>query len=230
MILRTWGHSCVSLEDEEHCLVLDPGTWSRSADVLARATAVLVSHDHADHLDVAAVLQALDASPGLEVWGPSSVHATLVEAGAPPGRVHAVVAGTLVEAAGVRVRAVGGAHAQVHPDVPVAPNLGFLVAGVYHPGDSVEPPEEPVEVLLAPVAGPWLRLADTVDLVRAVRPRVVVPIHDAILSTQGQALVDRVLGALGGCPVTRLAVGEPLAEDGGRGGSGNDRATGAGAR
>jgi L-ascorbate metabolism protein UlaG (beta-lactamase superfamily) len=207
-VLRSWGHSCVSVEGAGHVVVLDPGVWSETAEVLSRATAILVTHDHADHLDHSAVVTALDAVPGLSVWGPSSVIAVLSGAGAPAARLNEVAAGDDVDANGVQVRAVGGAHAVVHADLPVAANLGYVLAGVYHPGDSVLPPGEPVEVLLTPVAGPWLRLADAVDLVRAARPEVVVPIHDAVLSPHGTGLVDRVLAGLIGMSVSRMAVGE----------------------
>lgn len=208
MILRVWGHACVSVEDAEHVVVLDPGVWSSTAEVLGRATAVVVTHDHADHLDLGAVVALLGAAPGPGVWGPATVVAALAGAGAPLARLHEVVAGESFDAAGVAVRAVGGSHAVVHPDLPVAVNLGYVLAGVYHPGDSVVPPGERVEVLLAPVAGPWLRLADAVDLVREVRPELVVPIHDAVLSPEGLGLVDRVLGGLVGIPLRRLGVGE----------------------
>ncbi len=208
MILRTWGHACVSIEHHAGSVVVDPGVWSATSEPLGSATAVLVTHDHVDHLDPAAVLGALERTPGLAVWGPSSVVATLRDAGAPSDRLHEVVAGESIEVGGLVVRAVGGSHAVVHPDLPVAMNLGYVLAGVYHPGDSVDRPGEPVEVLLAPVAGPWLRLADAVDLVREVHPQVVVPIHDAVLSEAGLGLVDRMLAGLTGGPVTRMAVGE----------------------
>ena len=49
-------------------------------------------------------------------------------------------------------------------------------------------------MLLAPVSAPWLKLAETIDAVRATDPRVVVPVHDALLSAAGHTLVDRLLG------------------------------------
>ena len=60
-----------------------------------------------------------------------------------------------------------------------------------------------------PVAGPWMKLSEAIDYVRAVRPRVAVPVHDAILSEQGRALVDRLVGGLGGADYRRIAAGEP---------------------
>lgn len=210
MILRTWGHACVSIEHDGGGVVIDPGVWSTTAEPLGRATAVLVTHDHADHLDPAGLVAALERVPSLRVWGPASVVATLLAAGAPADRLQVVATGDTFDAGGVPVRALGGEHAVVHADLPVAANLGYVLAGVYHPGDSVVRPGEPVQVLLAPVAGPWLRLADTVDLVREVQPEVLVPIHDAILSEVGTGLVDRVLGGLTGMTVSRMRVGEQL--------------------
>jgi hypothetical protein len=45
--------------------------------------------------------------------------------------------------------------------------------------------------------------------VRAVRPRLAVPIHDAIMAPAGLGLVDRLVGGLGGAgEYRRLAIGE----------------------
>ena len=40
-----------------------------------------------------------------------------------------------------------------------------------------------MEVLGLPTAAPWLKLSEAVDLLRAVRPRLAFPVHDAVLST-----------------------------------------------
>jgi hypothetical protein len=39
-----------------------------------------------------------------------------------------------------------------------------------------------VDVLFLPTAAPWQKLADAVDYLREVAPRVAVPIHQAILA------------------------------------------------
>jgi L-ascorbate metabolism protein UlaG (beta-lactamase superfamily) len=45
------GHSCVRLEKDGAVLVIDPGVWTDAAAALAGAAAVMVTHEHADHLD-----------------------------------------------------------------------------------------------------------------------------------------------------------------------------------
>jgi L-ascorbate metabolism protein UlaG (beta-lactamase superfamily) len=210
--LTTWGHACVRLDRDGQRLVIDPGSFSDQA-VLDGADAVLITHEHADHVDPAGLAALLGEQPDLQVWAPSGVVDALRAAGAPEGRTHAAENGVTWTAAGFTVRGVAQTHAEIHPDVPRPQNVGYLVEGVLlHPGDTlVRPPAgTELDVLLVPVAGPWLRLADAIDYVREVRPRVAVPIHDAILSAPGHALVDRMVGGLGapdGTTYLRLAPG-----------------------
>jgi L-ascorbate metabolism protein UlaG (beta-lactamase superfamily) len=210
--LSTWGHACVRIERDGRRLVLDPGTFSDPA-ALEGADAVLITHAHPDHVDPAALAAVLAGRPALEVWAPQDAVRLLREAGAPVERVHVAREGDTWTAAGFVVRGLGHAHAAIHPDVPVPENVGYLVDGtVLHPGDSfVTLPEGAVEVLLVPVAGPWMAVAEAVEHVRAVRPRLAVPIHDAILAPAGLALVDRLVRGLGGAgEYRRMGVGESV--------------------
>ena len=83
-------------------------------------------------------------------------------------------------------RRIGREHAVIHPDIPRVANVGYLVGGrLFHPGDALTEPGEPVEVLAAPAGAPWLLLADAVDYLRRVGPRVAVPVHEKVLSEAG---------------------------------------------
>jgi len=185
------GHSCVRLEKDGATLVIDPGIWS-GPDALTGAQAVLVTHEHPDHLDGAALRAALAADPGLELWANPSVAGQFADA---DGRVHQVAHGDAVTAAGFEVHVYGRDHARILPDIPVIANTGFAVDGViFHPGDSFTIPEEPVTKLLLPVSAPWLKFAEAAAYGREVAaPGGGYAIHDAILSEQGIGLVSNLL-------------------------------------
>ncbi len=210
--IRHLGHACVRLDRDGQVLVIDPGTFS-DPDALDGATAVLVTHEHADHVDPEPLVAALAASPDLQVWGPDPVVALLTGAGADPGRLHALSVGDRVGVVDFAVEVLGGWHALIHPDIPRIHNLAYLVDGtLLHPGDSFTPPPAgtSVEVLFLPAAGPWMKISEAVDYVRQVAPAVAVPIHTGISNENGLGLIDRVLGGLAGGAYRRLAPGETL--------------------
>ncbi|MGN0112071.1 MAG: MBL fold metallo-hydrolase [Cellulosimicrobium funkei] len=200
------GHACVTVRHGGQVVAIDPGTFSDAAAALADAGTVLLTHQHPDHVDTGALGDALAARPELTVWAPEEV-AAAVRPALPDGaasRVHVVAPGDGLDLGGLEVVVGGGRHAVIHPDVPRIANVTYLVRGdgatLLHPGDSFDAPDAGVlggrrlDVLLAPVSAPWLKLAETIDFVRALDPRVVVPVHDALLSDVGHGLVNRLLG------------------------------------
>jgi hypothetical protein len=122
----------------------------------------------------------------------------------------AVAVGEEFEAAGFAVRAVGGEHAETVDGLPGCPNLGYLVEGLYHPGDSFFVPEEPVETLLVPASGPWVRLREAVEFTRAIGPARAFPVHDAHLSEIGLENFDGWLDWKGGTAYARPELGVPV--------------------
>src|SRR5919205_2577918 len=132
MELIKHGHACVVLSKGDRRLVIDPGAFTDDA-AYQGASAVLVTHEHFDHVVPDQLKAALEADPALEVWTNSSVAELLDGAGS---RVHVVGAGDAVTAAGFEVHVHGELHAQIHPEIPRIANVGFLVEGlVFHPGD-----------------------------------------------------------------------------------------------
>lgn len=190
MLLTKLGHSCVRLEKDDTRLVIDPGVWA-GPDVLDKASAILITHEHPDHLDEATVRAALAADTSVQLWANETVAGRFGEFG---GRVHAVRHGDAVTAAGFDVHVYGSDHAVIDSAIPVIRNTGFAVDGqVFHPGDSFTVPEEPIPVLLVPVSAPWLKFSEVAGYIRAVGPDRGYWIHDALLNEKGASLVENLV-------------------------------------
>jgi len=209
MQLTKLGHAGVRLQKDGATLVIDPGVWS-GADALTGAHAVLVTHEHFDHLDADAVRAALGAESALQLWTNSSVASQFPEFS---DRVHAVDHGDTFTAAGFDVHVYGSKHAVLDRAVPVVANTGFAVDGtLFHPGDSYTVPEDKVDTLLVPVSGPWLKFGDVADYLREVAPQRGYWIHDALLNDKGTALMGNLLNIVPtpSGPATQLAPGSTV--------------------
>jgi L-ascorbate metabolism protein UlaG (beta-lactamase superfamily) len=210
MELTKHGHACIVIREGDQRIVVDPGAFT-DANALDGASAVLITHEHADHFEPQRLRAALDADPSLQVWTNSSVAAQLEGLG---DRVHVVGHGDAVTVAGLDVHVHGELHAEIHPDVPRIPNVGFLIGGqVFHPGDALTVPDEPVTTLLLPVHAPWSKIADVIDYVRAVHADQAYAVHDGLLNDTGLGLVAGMLGERGPgtpTPYSRLAPGDTV--------------------
>ena len=208
MQLTKHGHACVVLAEDDRRLVVDPGAFTAD-DAWAGASALLITHEHADHLVPAKVRAALDADPALQVWTNPAVAGQLADR-----RVHAVGAGDTFTAAGFDVSVHGEWHAVIHPDLPRVRNVGFLVAGqVFHPGDALTVPEVAVPTLLLPAHAPWSKTAELVDYLREVGADRAYAVHDGLLNDTGLGVVGGLLGERGPgqpTPYERLAPGSSV--------------------
>ncbi len=152
---------------------------SRNLDGL---TGVLITHQHPDHVDVERLGKLRERNPGATLCADEGTADVLAEQGL---EAHAVHAGDELDL-GTSVRVFGERHALVHPDIDPVPNVCYLVGTrFFHPGDSLTVPDVPVDVLALPTAAPWLKSAEAIDYVRGVRPRIAVPIHEALLRDPG---------------------------------------------
>jgi L-ascorbate metabolism protein UlaG (beta-lactamase superfamily) len=208
--LTKFTHSCVRFDDGDRTLVIDPGVFSEVDAALDGTDAVLITHEHPDHVNADALRAAAKANPRLRVWAPPNFAASL-ELGE---QVVTVAPGETFQAGGFDVEVFGGQHALIHPTVPLVQNNCYLVDGaVYHPGDSfVVPPKQP-RVLLLPIAAPWSKTAEVVDFMVSVRAPRALPIHEVVLSEPGLRLVEghvTRIGAEHGVEYTPVDAGSTL--------------------
>jgi L-ascorbate metabolism protein UlaG (beta-lactamase superfamily) len=177
--LQKFGHACLLIEDDDARVLIDPGSFSSGFEELTGLSAIFITHQHADHIDVARLPAVLQANPHAVLHCDEGTAAELRKQGIEPRVVHD---GDRLDV-GMQVRVIGRQHAVVHPDVPRIPNVGYLIAErLFHPGDALTEPDDDIEILALPTAAPWLKAAEAVDYLRRVQPRIAVPIHEAVLA------------------------------------------------
>ncbi len=188
MRLTHFGHSCVLVELDGAKILFDPGNFSHGFEGITGLDPILITHQHPDHADPARLPALVDANPGAGLYADPQTTALLGDAWT------AVYPGDVFNVGEVQVTGTGGTHAVIHPEIPLIDNTAYLLgdaenpAKLMHPGDSLFVPEQKVDVLAVPAAAPWLKISESVDYLRAVHPRVAVPIHQGVVAQEARGI------------------------------------------
>lgn len=180
-------HAALVVEHSGDRLFIDPGKFTTPITEAAGALAVVVTHQHDDHWTPEQIGRIRDRNPEARVFGPEGMAAVAAEAGID---VERVAPGDDVEVGPFRLRFFGGRHAVIHSSIPVIDNVGVLVNdALYYAGDSFAVPEGvQVGALAAPAGAPWMKIAESMDYIMAVKPRRAFPTHEMVLSRAGKDL------------------------------------------
>lgn len=205
------GHACVVVEDPAASsgrILIDPGSLADDLGGVGAVDAVLVTHEHPDHLEANRLAALRRSNPDLQLFGNPGTPAAL--AAEERERVTVLTGGgEVATVAGWDVATTTTTHATIYPAIPDITNNAYLLGGrVWHPGDAFVVPDRPVDVLLLPIGAPWLKLAEAVDYLKSVAPRVAIPIHQGGLAPAHRALHCQLLTAF--APTgTDLLIPEP---------------------
>lgn len=206
MKITKYEHACFVVEQDGQRLVIDPGAYTADFEVPSGVVGVVITHEHADHMDKSHLQAITAANPDAIIFAHQDITAQLGEF-----KTQAVVAGEGVKAGNFELEFYGGQHATIYAEIPVVANLGVMINGrLYYPGDSFTQPERDIEILALPVSAPWMKLSEAIDFARAVKPHLIFPSHDAVLSEVGKGLPDRLVPSLLDSTIKYQRLVEPL--------------------
>lgn len=214
MRLTHLGHACLLVETGGQRILIDPGAYSPGIVDVTGLSAILITHQHADHVDLQRLPEILEANPQARLYAEPQASAILEGAGI--GSEH-TVAGEPFAIGRVEITVVGEKHALINEALPRIGNLGVVLRSegapsLFHPGDAYDGEPGQVDILALPLNAPWSASRDTVAFAQRISPRVCVPIHDALLSTIGRQLYVSHVQSFGpeGMELRDLSDGAPV--------------------
>jgi len=204
MKITKFGHACFLIEEGNARILLDPGSFS-TVPKLPDLSAVLVTHEHFDHLDVEVIRRLRLENEAVQIITHAGVGTKLIEAGIAYTEIQD---GEEIDVAGVTVRSFGVDHAPIYGPVPCQ-NTGFMVADrFFYPGDAFVVPPTRVEILALPTGAPWMKLAEAIDYAKQVDPKVIIPAHDALYIAEfREGPIQRTITANVAIPYRQMSEG-----------------------
>lgn len=179
MKIKKIGHCCLRIEEGSALILTDPGIFSTGQNEEREIDAVLITHEHADHLHIESLKKIVENNPNVQIFANKAVKLLIDQEGMGCTEIKD---GEPIEIKGVKVESFSCNHAEIYPGIAPVWNSGFLIGEkLYLPGDALHNPRKKVDVLAAPVAGPWVNIKQAVDYIKEISPRVAFPIHDGFL-------------------------------------------------
>ena len=184
------GHACLLLKKAGQKIIIDPGGFTELYGNLMNMKAIIVTHGHADHLNLGNLGLLTGINPGIPLYVPSDAVAQCQDLEA---RIIGVEADLSVKIASFELDLYHVDHAVVYKSAPCK-NLAVKVGDqLYHPGDSLHPIEGKVRYLAVPLVAPWLKAAEAVDFALSIEADLTFPIHDEILQEFGREMMTDLL-------------------------------------
>src|SRR3989344_8245738 len=153
MKITKYGHSCLLVEDKDARVIIDPGYLSSGQNEVKNVDAVLITHEHPDHLDLGSLGAILSNNTEAKIITNLGVGKILEK----ESITYQVLGHNKeTEIKGIKIRGWGEKHAVLYPTIPQVDNTGYIInKKFFHPGDSFAYPVGSVDILALPLAGPW---------------------------------------------------------------------------
>lgn len=182
MKIKKIGHCCLVVEERGVRLLTDPGAYSSGQEDERDVSAILITHEHQDHLHLDSLKLILDNNPQAQIITNTAVGKKLAELNIPFDKVEH---GQKIVVGGLEIEGFGEKHAEIFEEFGMVQNTGYFIGEkLFYPGDAFTNPGRKVDILALPVAGPWMKLSEAIIYAKQVNPKCAFPVHDGLLSAQ----------------------------------------------
>ncbi len=183
MKITKYSHSCLLIETPDRVSIFDPGVYSWlsgtfNIDTLARLDDIIITHDHGDHLNLPFVKSLLLKFPEATI--------TTTEATAEVLRLEGIT--QAVTEGNDSIELFVADHESMQPLMAtMTSNTGVHYLGqLTHPGDSHHFLQTK-DILALPIIAPWGSMTAAVQLATSLKPKHIIPIHDAPFNDASRA-------------------------------------------
>ena len=182
MKITKYEHACLDIAKDNTRIIIDPGVFSKSLTNLQEISGLVITHIHGDHFDKEKVEKIISDNPDVKIWTTNEVANELGI------KVNIAKTGKTTLVGNISLEFFGEKHAEIDPETPVAENTGVLVDNaLYYPGDSFTECSKKFNILAVPSSAPWLRVGQTIPIIKNSTCEIVFPTHDTLLSDIGYA-------------------------------------------
>ncbi len=176
------GHCCLFIETKGKYILTDPGAFYEIPN-LPGLDLICITHEHADHLHVPALLELKKQFPHVHIITNTSVGLILEREEI---SFEQTDKGANTYFQDILIESFDGVHEEIIEDFGLVQNTGYRIdETLFYPGDSYIIPHGEVPILALPIAGPWLKISDAIKYARTLKPKHVFPVHDALLNERG---------------------------------------------
>jgi L-ascorbate metabolism protein UlaG (beta-lactamase superfamily) len=184
MKITKFDHSGFLLEKDGRGLLFDPVEYEHKLPSFSDIDVIIITHVHSDHFQPAAVARIRSANPEAKIFVTAD-NTELADVAT------VVKSGDKVTVGVFELEFYGENHAEIVPGQVPCEDIGVLIDGVFaNSGDSFALPPMTPAILLAPLSAPWMKMEETMEFIKAVKPKVVIPTHDGLNSELGNTICD----------------------------------------
>src|SRR3989344_1349024 len=127
MKIKKLGHCCLVVEANGKRVMTDPGSYTTSQNAEKNIDAVLITHEHYDHLHIDSLKKILANNPGAIVITNNSVGKLLDTEGI---KYTIVEEGQDFEIENIKIKGFGNLHAEIYGSYGQVQNTGYMIDGL----------------------------------------------------------------------------------------------------